>query len=423
VQGLTAVQISIGDELLSGRTTDTNAALLARALLDLGIKVVERLTVADDRERMLAAFRAAMAAAPIVVASGGLGTTRDDHTRDVLAELAGVPLVESAAIRERLFELARRRGREVHPVWLRQALVPEGAELLANPAGLAPGLWLQIGDTHVCALPGVPREVDAIAAGDLRARLLALPGRQPLAARVLRTVGAAESDVDRVLADVPLAGASLSFLPGPGGLDLLIRASGAGAEACAAAAAARVRARIEQAMGPRIYGDTQETELAAVVLDAFRARGWLLVLAESCTGGWIAKRLTDIPGSSEVLDHAFVVYSNDAKQALLGVEPELLARHGAVSAEVALAMAQGARSAAKTAAGADCVTLAVTGIAGPGGGSPEKPVGLVHLAVDGPLGCRERRLFLPGVRGQIRERTVAIALDLLRRYALAAALD
>jgi nicotinamide-nucleotide amidase len=328
-----------------------------------------------------------------------------------MASLAGVPLLESAVVRARIEALARRRGRPLTAESARQAWLPQGIETLHNPVGLAPGLWLPLGPSIVCALPGVPGELEAMLEQEVVPRLVAWPGRVELESHTLRTMGVPESELARVLAGVDLGGVTIAYLPGAGGVDLRLDARGSGARRRCAAAAAAVRSMLTETLGPVNYA-TGARRLAAVVLDGLRARGWRLALAESCSGGLIASLLTDEPGSSDVLDASVVTYSNAAKCELLGVPAELVETHGAVSDEVTAAMAVGARRRL----GAD-VGLAVSGIAGPGGGTPEKPVGRVHIAVDGPAGAAGRRLDLGGTRDMVRRRAANLALDLLRRYA------
>ncbi len=406
---LTAIQIAVGDELLRGDTADTNTARLARVLADRGIQVREHWTVADRLDELVQHLKRAAALAQLVVVTGGLGATDDDHTRQAMAAWAAVPLCEAAPVRATLEAAARRRGRPLGAHWLRQALVPAGAELLPNPAGLAPGLWLEAAGAVVVALPGVPREVEAIVEAGLASRWAGLPDRAATATRVVRLAGAAESDVNQALVGEALDGCSIAYLPHPLVLDVCVRGTGAGAAERVEAVAARLALRIDQALpGSRLVHPS--LSLPGALLRVCRARGVRLAVAESCTGGLVAKLMTDEPGASAVFAAGFVPYANAQKEAL-GVPATLLATHGAVSAEVAAALAGAARRAVQGPA----VGLAVTGIAGPGGATETKPVGLVFVGV--VVGGRTivRRLELAGNRRLIRLRSAARLLDLARR--------
>ncbi len=411
-----ATVLTIGNELLAGRTVDTNFAFLARLLASAGVDVHRHATVGDDRAAILTAVRAALAESDLVVVSGGLGPTADDMTRDALADLTGRPLREDREVAAGVAARYARLGRTLTAVARRQALLPAGMELLRNPIGLAPGLWHREGGRIVCALPGVPREFEAMVRDVLLPRLRAeRPDLSPPPAVILRTIGVPESDLaQRIESEgIDLAGVRIAYLPGPGGVDVQVTGLSVGAQA-----AARVE-RVAEAIAARFAHDVfarGEESIEEVVGRLLAARGQTLALAESCTGGLVGSRVTRVPGSSAYFAGGIVAYANEAKVAVLGVSAELLAEHGAVSGEVAAAMARGARERF----GAD-LGLAVTGIAGPGGGTEEKPVGLVHVAVagsGGEEGAVTRRYQLLGDRQQIRERAAALALDLVRRSCL-----
>jgi len=407
-----ATVITIGNELLSGRTLDLNFAFLARALAEAGVRVVRHFTVGDERPAMLAAVRAAETDSELVVLSGGLGPTADDLTREVMAELAGVPLVENRELAERLAARAATLGRPLTHVARRQALLPAGVETLPNPVGEAPGLWIERQGRVVCALPGVPGELQAMTRESLMPRLRTRAGvGVAVQAVTLRTLGISEAVIAQRIEDdaVDLTGVELAYLPQAAGVDL--RIVGAGADA--ARAVARVEAALAERFAAAIYARGEET-IEEVVFRLLRERGLKLAVAESCTGGLVGYRVTRVPGSSEVFVGGVVAYADAIKASELGVPAELITAAGAVSAETAVAMAEGAIARL----GAD-VGLAVTGIAGPGGGSEAKPVGLVFIGLAGRGGASvSRRLQLPGDRHQIRERAAALALECLRRFLL-----
>ena len=407
-----ATVITIGNELLSGRTLDLNFAFLARALAEAGVRVVRHFTVGDERPAMLAAVRAAETDSELVVLSGGLGPTADDLTREVMAELAGVPLVENRELAERLAARAATLGRPLTHVARRQALLPAGVETLPNPVGEAPGLWIERQGRVVCALPGVPGELQAMTRESLMPRLRTRAGvGVAVQAVTLRTLGISEAVIAQRIEDdaVDLTGVELAYLPQAAGVDL--RIVGAGADA--ARAVARVEAALAERFAAAIYARGEET-IEEVVFRLLRERGLKLAVAESCTGGLVGYRVTRVPGSSEVFVGGVVAYADAIKASELGVPAELITAAGAVSAETAVAMAEGAIARL----GAD-VGLAVTGIAGPGGGSEAKPVGLVFIGLAGRGGASvSRRLQLPGDRHQIRERASALALECLRRFLL-----
>jgi len=408
-----ATIVTIGNELLAGRTVDANFTFLARALGAAGVRVHRHVTVGDERGAILATVRGALRDSELVLLSGGLGPTSDDVTRDVMAELAGRPLVLDPEVAARIAARMTSLGRTLTAVGNRQALLPAGMAQLRNPIGLAPGLWHEVGGAVVCALPGVPRELMAMTSEVLVPRLRAFRSDlAPLPVVTLRTIGVPESDIaERIETDgIDLYGVTLAYLPGPGGVDLRIT----GTEPHAAAAVERVAATIAGRLADAIYTRGEEP-MEEVVGRLLAARGQKLALAESCTGGLVGYRITRVAGSSAYFAGGIVAYADEAKRDLLGVSPALLAAHGAVSAETAAAMAEGVRARLGTDLG-----LAVTGIAGPGGGSVEKPVGLVFVAAAGPAPAAivTRRHLLLGDRQQVRERAATHALDLARRALL-----
>jgi len=409
---LTGVEIvAIGDELLSGDTVDSNAATIARRLDLLGLRVVQKTTVPDAAPQVAEAVRSALTRSGAVITTGGLGPTRDDFTRDAVAGVFGRRLEFHADLWRALERRWARRGRipETNRV---QAEVPAGAEVFPNRRGTAPGIAIDDESLGLCImLPGPPHELEAILTEHVApylARRAASAARQPVR-RILRTTGIAESAIAERLGgrldDLPLA---VAHLPKIDGNDIRLTAR-AQDESDAGATLDEAVSRLRELLGAHIYGEG-EIDLAQVAGDLLRQRGLRVAVAESCTAGLIAKRLTEFSGSSDYFWGGMIVYSDRAKVELLGVPEEKLVQHGAVSEQVARAMAEGAcrRSGAETA-------IAVTGIAGPTGGSEEKPVGTVWLAVRLRAATLAERRFYPGTRDMVRARAAQGGLDLLRR--------
>jgi nicotinamide-nucleotide amidase len=405
--------LTIGAELLLGYTIDTNAAYMARALSEIGVVVVRHDTVGDDPELIAGAMRDGIERTGAVITSGGLGPTADDRTRDGLAAAFGRELLtdpEALAQVERRFRLF---GREMPKINVVQALVPRGARVLENRFGSAPALWLEDERGRwVVTLPGVPSEMRGLLTETVIPILREREGEVPMvvASRTLRTTGIGESALAELLGDDggdTVAGLPLAYLPGWEGVDLRVTAAelpAAAAEGALDEASARLRRRA----GRYIYGEGA-ADLAAVVLELCRERSLSIATAESCTGGLIGERLTAVPGSSDVFLGGVVAYSNEVKESMLDVPAELIRADGAVSESVARAMASGARKRI----GAD-VGIAVTGIAGPGGGTEGKPVGTVWIAVQ--MGEQVRtfgRVYI-GDRGEVRARAAQAALDTVR---------
>lgn len=412
--------LTIGDELLQGFTIDTNAAFLARTLAALGVEIVHRSTVGDEAGAIASAVREGLDRSGAVITTGGLGPTSDDLTRPAIAELFGRPLRQDPALVTMLEDRFRRLGYgTMPPSNLVQAMVPEGARVLENPFGSAPGLWIEDARGRwVAMLPGVPREMRGMTTDVLVPILRERVGGDALVIRAhtLRTTGIGESALAEHLGELgrtrTVNGLPLAYLPGWEGVDLRVTARGMGAadaELALERAVAQLRARAER----YIYGD-DDTDLATVVLAHARHLGWSLATAESCTGGMLGARITAIPGSSDVYVGGVVAYANDVKIRLLDVPEAMLREHGAVSESVARAMAAGVRKRFGAAVG-----MAITGVAGPGGGTPEKPVGTVWTAVDLEGEASALRRVYVGDREEIRRRSTQAALDMVRRAAMA----
>ena len=405
--------LTIGTELLLGLTVDTNAAELGRALAAAGAEITRRTTVADRPEAIRAGVAEALDRTGFVITTGGLGPTRDDMTKTVVADLFAKPLVLDERLLAGLEARFHRLGRPMPALNRSQAEVPEGALVLPNPRGTAPGLWVEDPRGRVVVLlPGVPREMRGLLVEEVLPRLVARQGgeRRVVLSRTVRTTGTPESSLaERVGPIEPeIAPLTLAYLPSVDGVDLRVTAwtlEQRDAETRLASVVERLRASV----GEHGYGE-DGADLAAVVLDALRRGRHRLGVAESCTGGMIAERVTNIPGASDTFIGGVVAYADVVKTAALKVPIETLEAHGAVSEETVRAMAEGAQRLFS----ADC-TIAVTGIAGPGGGTPEKPVGTVWLAARVHTATRAVKRVFPGDRDEIRRRAAQAGLDLLRR--------
>ncbi len=412
--------LTIGTELLLGHNVDTNSAELGRAFAAVGAQVVRRTSVGDRPDEIRSALSEALERTGFVVTTGGLGPTRDDVTKVVAAQLFGRGLRLDEELLAALEARFKRIGRWPMPAINRsQAEVPEGAIVLPNPRGTAPGLWLEDPGGRVAVLlPGVPREMRGLLVDEMLPRLVQRSSGEALRvvrSRTVRTTGIAESALAERVAPLEdsLAPLTLAYLPSIPGVDLRLTAWGMEPTE-ADALLARAAARLAAAAGEHHYGD-DETDLASVVLEQLRRARHRLGIAESCTGGLVSERITAIPGASDTFIGGVVAYADFVKTAALRVPLETIQAHGAVSEPTVRAMAEGAQRLFS----ADC-SIAVTGVAGPSGGTPEKPVGTVWLASRVDQDTRAVRRVLPGDRDEIRRRAAQAALDLLRRQLSAA---
>jgi len=405
--------IAVGSELLTPYRLDTNSLFLTDELNRLGIRVVHKAVVGDSPEEMRSSFSHALDRAELIVASGGLGPTDDDRTRETVAELLGRKLHRDEAILRGIQERFRRFGRAMPEINMRQAMVPEGSTILPNPRGTAPGLWLESNGHVLVLLPGVPQELRAMFEAEVRPRLARLGGDSRLFTRDLRITGLPESEAEQRVR--PLYAlypdTETTILAAPTGIQLHPRIWSDDPTKAEKILDEMVE-RMALALGEHLYSTHGETleEVVARVLTENRAT---IAVAESCTGGMLAERLTNVPGSSNYFLGGVVCYSNELKSSLVGVPQEMIEAKGAVSAEVAIALADGIRRRTGATLG-----VGVTGIAGPGGGSPEKPVGLVHVGIADERGPRERAFRFPGDRDRIRIQATQTALDTVRRYFL-----
>jgi nicotinamide-nucleotide amidase len=403
--------VAVGTELLTPDFQDTNSLRLTESLNALGLEVSFKTIVGDDERDLARALRTALGRARLVICMGGLGPTADDRTRETLAKVLGRRLVFRKSIRDRIRARFERRGLPMSASNLKQCYVIEGADVLDNPNGTAPGLWLETGRHRLVLLPGPPREVLPMFEREVKPRLAGL-GRGFSVRREIRLTGLGESAMEirlkPVYAAVPPA-VTVTTLACPGDLAIHLTYAGGGPRPTAEALLDELEKAITKALGPWIYGRNGE-RLEDVVGALLRAQGRTIACAESCTGGLIGHRLTDIPGSSEYFLESAVVYGNRSKIRRLGVPAALIDRHGAVSAPVARAMARGIRETA----GAD-IGVAVTGVAGPGGGTARKPVGLVYIALARERGTTVARNIFLGGRAQIKFQSSQKALDLVRK--------
>ena len=402
--------LTIGTELLLGFTVDSNGAEIARALGEHGLEVGRRTSVGDREADIADAVAGALARTGAVLTTGGLGPTRDDISKRAVARVFGVPLDFDESVWQAVVARFAKLGRVPGESNRIQAEIPRGATVLPNRWGTAPGIWLEGAPGLVIMLPGVPYEMRNLLRHEVIPRLASRAHGGVVRSLVVRTTGIPESTLAERLGEIEsaIAPLTLAYLPGEEGVDLRVTArsfEAREADARLRAAADLLRTRA----GDHVYGEGED-DLAALVLDAARSRGLRVAVAESCTGGLLAKRLTDTPGSSAVMVGGVVAYDDAVKITLLDVPAELIARHGAVSEEVAGAMARGAIR--RFGVG---LSAAITGIAGPSGGTPEKPVGTVWLSTALADDVQATRVLLPPPRDNIRSRSAQAALFLLLR--------
>lgn len=405
--------LAIGSEMLTPFRVDTNSLIVTERLNAIGYDVRLKAVVADDVDELARVVENAHAWADLVVVTGGLGPTEDDITREAVARVLDAPIEVDETIVDRIRERFARRGMTMPEINRRQAMVPRGAVVLPNPNGTAPGLWFERGGAAIVLLPGPPREMTPMLEAVIRERLEPKTLGAGLFRRVLKITGRAESDVDAqvqpvyatwVAQPVPIRTTILAVL---GQIELHLTAQAASRADADVALDAAVR-ELQEVLGPSLYS-TDGRSLEAVVGGLLRERRLTIAVAESCTGGLLTSRLTDVPGSSDYVECGVVCYSNRAKTELAGVPEALILAHGAVSEPVAQAMARGIRSRAGTNIG-----IGITGIAGPGGGTPEKPVGTVAVAVVMEDEMRVRTFQFLGGREMVKFQAAQSALNMTR---------
>lgn len=438
---MNAIILSIGDELVLGQTVDTNSAWLSQQLASAGVRVIEHVTVADDLNQIALAIGHAITKCRLLLISGGLGPTADDLTRQALARVMNAPLEENEVWLNELRRFFEARGRAMPPINRIQAMIPRGARMLFNHAGTAAGISATLRprelhytdasdamraaqdpappDCEVFVMPGVPKEMKAMFTTDVLPFVRSAAGGGVILSRTLHTFGLGESAIAERLGGLmrrdrnPSVGTTVSG----GVVSLRVNAEFDDATSARAQLDETVNA-CRAALGSLIYGQDEQTlaeVVAGLLLADPAARQWApaVATAESCTGGLVAKMLTDVPGSSQYFREGWVTYTNEAKTNNLSVPAEIINQHGAVSEPVVRAMAQGAVNLSGA-----CYALALSGIAGPGGGTPEKPVGTVWIALAHPAGCDARHFLFPGDREMIRDRAAKMALALLRFHLL-----
>lgn len=405
--------IAVGSEMLTSQRIDTNSLFVTDQLNMLGVEVRRKLVIGDDRALLTGAVRHALMHMDLVILTGGLGPTEDDLTREAVAQGLGRELVFRQDLCDAIEERFRRRGRKMAEINKRQAYVVEGAEVLPNPHGTAVGQWIDHENHVVILLPGPPGELKPMFTSECVPRLASRIPSQVIRTRFFRVTGMTESDLDQLIAPVytKYTNPSTTILASPGDLQVHIRARCAN-EQEAEKLLAEVCAPIEELLGDRIFSKNGDS-LEAVVGAILRDRGATVAVAESCTGGMVAERITSVPGSSDYFVGGFLVYSNGVKQNVLGIDPALIERHTAVSEEVARAMAEQARI--RTGA---TYAVSTTGEAGPGSATGVPP-GTVYIGISGPGDENSARKFtFPGDRTRIRMFAAQGALDYLRRRML-----
>jgi nicotinamide-nucleotide amidase len=410
---MTACIIAVGSEMLTPFRVDTNSLALTERLNAIGYDVRLKVVVGDHIDELVQVLASALVWADLLVVTGGLGPTDDDITRAAVANVLGAPLEVHEEVIDRIRQRFAGRGMTMPDINRRQGMAPRGAILLENPNGTAPGLWMERGPTAIVVLPGPPREMTPMIDRVIAERLAPRTAGAGLFRRVVRLTGRSESDIDTVAQ--PIYGQWLShpvpitttILAVMGQIELHLTARADSRREADAALDAAVE-QLRAVLGPAIYS-IDGRNLETVIGDLLRARNITIAAAESCTGGLLTSRLTDVPGSSAYVDRSFVCYSNQSKIDLLAVPETMLAQHGAVSEPVATAMAEGARARAGTDVG-----IGITGIAGPDGGTPDKPVGTVVIAVDVSGERRVRTFRFIGGREQVKFQATQAALNMLR---------
>jgi nicotinamide-nucleotide amidase len=407
---MTAEIIAVGSELLTPQRVDTNSLFLTDQLNELGVEVVTKSVIGDDLNRLADAVRRAVSRSEIVVLCGGLGPTEDDLTRDAVAAALDRKLIYHPEITEVLEQRFAQLKRKMVEVNKRQAFLVEGAEMLANDRGTAPGQWIEDSGSYLMLLPGPPHEMKAMFTRQCLPRLARIVPRQVIRTLVLRVTGMPESDLDQLIAPVykKYENPVTTILAAAGDLQIHLRAR-CSTEGEAAALLVEVGGPIELLLGDRIYSRNGQS-LEEVVGDMLRERHNTLSVAESCTGGLLGERITSVPGSSTYFLGGFITYTNRMKVEWLGVPEETIAEFGAVAKETAEAMALGARRRTGS-----TYALAITGVAGPDGGTEKKPVGTVYVGLADAAGCQVLHRQFFGDRTRIRQFSTQMALDMLRR--------
>lgn len=401
--------IAVGTELLLGQICNGNARFLSEKLAELGINVYWHSTVGDNTVRLAGVLKAALDRADLLILCGGLGPTMDDLTKETVADVLGLPLEVSREWEYRLEQLFSTLGRRMPDNNRKQALLPRGAQIIFNEYGTAPGIWLEHGSQVLILLPGPPRELEPMFVHEVMPRLQKFAGGNIIVSRVLKIAGLGESALDEAIADLKAAQSNPTIAPLAQYSEVHLRLTAkAGSRKEADDLLDGLEDKLRERLGESVFGRDGE-RLVEQVAKLLIERKLTLAVSESCTGGLLAGLLTSVPGSSAYFLQGLVTYSNRSKTTLLGIDPALLSKFGAVSPEVAGAMAENGRKLA----GSD-LCLAITGVAGPAGGTEEKPPGLVYIASATAQDLDCRRFIFPGARQGVQERAAATALNLLR---------
>jgi nicotinamide-nucleotide amidase len=405
--------IAVGSELLTPDRLDTNSLFLTAELNGIGIEVVRKTVAADDRDLLREVFREALGRVELIISSGGLGPTQDDLTRETVAELLGRKLQRNDAILHFIENRFRSMGRAMPELNVRQAMVPDGAEILENPRGTAPGLWLEDSGHLIVLLPGPPRELKPLFREQVLPRLERRASGVRLYQREIRVTGLGESHVEQRILPIyqRYPEVTTTILAAPGETQIHLRIWTEDSQHAKKTLDEIVQG-FEIALTDRIFSE-DGSSLEEVVAQELTLNNATIAAAESCTGGLLAQRLTSISGSSSYFLGGVVCYSNELKTTWVDVPPEMILAKGAVSAEVAVALAEGIRRKVGSTIG-----VGITGVAGPGGGSEEKPVGTVHVAISHAGGVKERGVRFPGERENIRWQASQAALDMVRVHFL-----
>ena len=407
---MTAEIIAVGSELLTPQRVDTNSLFLTQRLNERGIEVVRKTIVGDDRERLADEIRQARRTSQVVIMTGGLGPTLDDISREAASDALGREMVFHPEILENIEALFRGFKRQMADINRRQAYILEGAEVLHNDNGTAPGQWFEDDEGILVLLPGPPRELEPLFEKQCIPRLERLESPYEYHTVSLRVVGVSESEVDQRIAPIYTAESRVAttILSAPGDIQIHLRAQASSAEE-ARKIAESLAQKVEDELGTSIYTREDET-LEQVVARLYRGSGTTLAVAESCTGGLLAQRITSVPGSSEYFAGGFVTYSDGAKTGWLGVDAATIEKHGAVSRETAAELARAVRQKAGASVG-----VSITGVAGPTGATEKTPVGTVFVGIADDAGVEVKQLHLGGNRHRVRVLAAQTALDLLRR--------
>jgi nicotinamide-nucleotide amidase len=404
--------IAIGSELLTPDHLDTNSLYLTHRLNEAGCEVHLKTIVGDELEDIARTIHEALQRSHLIILSGGLGPTEDDRTRAAVAQVLGRPMNQNAGILETLRQRFAARGFQMNKINERQAEVILGAEMLDNPHGTAPGMWLEENGRYLVLLPGPPRELQSMFESQVLPRIQPLTENKRLVYQSFHVTGITESELDARIAPIYTAYPQIRTTVLAGTRHITVRLTQWVEAKANESTLHELSAKIQTELGDAIFSTSGES-MEEVIGNLLRQTGQTLAIAESCTSGMLGMQITRVPSSSDYFRGGILCYSNDAKMKLCDVPSELLQKHGAVSAEVAEALAEGVRDALHSSIG-----LSITGIAGPGGGSEEKPVGLVYIGISDGKCTEHRHRIMPGERETIRERSTYLALSWLRRFLL-----